>query len=221
MEHEEWSYVPPEWKQRVFFSFIKKAIKDLRRLFPARGRQERNLEINLEMLSFRDFYLEIFHPKFQWVQGNDKAVNHHGNSVNSQIPTVPRDMTAGWRAFHFLSETVDDFWNIRPPNVFLTLQRSGCLFVFLTFLQCKVSWKSFPCCILLCLYRNTKITGSITNRTRQNSPFIFHGSPVPLWSLDLFIQSSRPVWNYSKMVSPLTSFRNRPGQSLTSSSSSL
>lgn len=29
-------------------------------IIPSSGRQEKNLEINLEMLSFQDFYLEIF-----------------------------------------------------------------------------------------------------------------------------------------------------------------
>ena len=116
---------------------------------------------NVEMLSFLDFYLEILSiPTFQWVEGNDKAVNHHFNSENSKIPTVPQDMTAGRRAFHFLSETVNVFWSTRPPN--FSFRTSGCLFfVFflLSFNHYKVSQKYFPCCILLCLHRYTKITG--------------------------------------------------------------
>lgn len=38
----------------------------------------------------------------------------------------------------------------------------------------------------------------VTNRTWQNSPFIYCGSPVPLWSLNPSIQSPSPVLSHSK-----------------------
>lgn len=130
----------PLRKQHVYLSFkisdfIKKKLlkrhvyySQLRETREEPGNQSGN--VVLSGLLFRNF----FHPKFQWVQGNDKAVNHHGNSVNSQIPTVPTDLTAGRRPFHFLSENSRHFLS---RQTFLSLsKRSGCLsFLFFTFLQ--------------------------------------------------------------------------------------
>lgn len=76
---------------------------------------------NVEMLSFQDFYLEILSiPTFQWVEGNDKAVNHHCNSENSKIPTVPQDSRS--KSFSFPVRNSQRFLKYKaakcfPPNI--------------------------------------------------------------------------------------------------------
>lgn len=72
---------------------------------------------NVEMLSFQDFYLEILSiPTFQWVEGNDKAVNHHCNSENSKIPTVPQDSRS--KSFSFPVRNSQRFLKYKAAKCF-------------------------------------------------------------------------------------------------------